>query len=289
MGSRDEMRRFLAACRAKVSPQEAGLPAGGGTRRGKGLRREEVARLAGVSLEEYAAMERGTFVGVSPGVLAAVARVLCLDDSERARLVELAGAVARRPGPQARRRHPGRKVRPGVRRVLEAMVDVPAFVRNGRLDVLATNALARALYAPVFDNSANRGNLGRFRFLDDAAGEFYPDWHDSAGSVVDLLRAEAARDPYQPELTELIGELSTRSEEFGARWAARGAGPRHTGVKRFRHPVVGELTLGFEAMPLPVDPGLTLVVFHAEPGTASHDGLRLLASWSATHVPDAMP
>ncbi len=281
MDTRDEIRQFLASRRAKITPQEAGLPAYGGNRRVKGLRRHEVAMLAGVSVEYYAKLERGNLAGASDSVLEAVARALHLDEAERAHLRDLARAANQRSG-QAPRRRTARKVRPGVLRLLETITDAPAFVRNGRLDLLAVNDLGRALYAPVFENPANRSNLARFRFLDGAASEFYPDWEDSASVTVNLLRTEAGRDPYNPELTELIGELSTRSQEFRTRWAAHDVRLHHTGTKHFRHRVVGELALAFEAMPLPADSGLTLTAFHAEPGSASHDRLRLLASWAAS-------
>jgi transcriptional regulator with XRE-family HTH domain len=280
MDNRSEIRQFLASRRAKVTPQQAGLPAFGGSRRVKGLRREEVAMLAGVSAEYYARLERGSLGGVSESVLESVARALQLDEAEHAHLLDLARAAstsAREP-----RRRPARQVRPGVRRLLETMTDAAAFVRNGRLDILEANLLGRALYAPVFDNPANRANLARFRFLDPRSKEFYPDWDESAATTVNLLHTEAGRDPYNRDLTALVGELSTRSQEFRTRWAAHDVRLHYTGTKRFDHPAVGELVLAYEAMPLPADPGLTLTVFSAEPGSAAHDGLTLLASWAAT-------
>lgn len=279
MDNRAEIRQFLVSRRAKVTPEQAGLPAFGGNRRVKGLRREEVAMLAGVSVEYYARLERGGLAGVSEGVLESVAKALRLNEAERAHLFDLARAA----GPAARtpRRRPA-QVRPAIQRLLESMTDAPAFIRNGRLDMLATNALARALYAPVFADPANRANLARFCLLDPQSHKLYPTWDKAADTTVNLLRTEAGRDPYNRELTELIGELSTRSEEFRQRWAEHDVRLHHTGTKRFHHPVVGELVLAFEAMPLPADPGLTLTAYTAEPGTPSHDGLRLLASWAAT-------
>lgn len=285
MDTRDEIRQFLTSRRARITPQEAGLPAYGGNRRVKGLRRHEVATLAGVSVEYYAKLERGNLAGVSEGVLEAVARALRLGEAERAHLLDLARTANHTSATAPRRRRAG-KVRPGVLRLLETITDGPAFVRNGRLDLLAANDLARALYSPVFANPANRGNLARFRFLDPASDELYPDWEDSASTTVNLLRTEAGRDPYNPDLTELIGELSTRSQEFRTRWAAHDVRLHHTGTKRFHHPLVGALDLAFEAMPLPADPGLTLTAYHAEPGSPSHEGLRLLASWAASEQPD---
>lgn len=283
MDNREEIRQFLTTRRAKITPQQAGLVAYGGNRRVKGLRRHEVATLAGVSVEYYAKLERGNLAGVSDGVLNALARALQLDEAERAHLFDLARTANSGTRPAPRRRGATQQVRPGVLRLLETMTDAPAFVRNGRLDILATNPLSRALYKSVFDNPANRGNLARFCFLDPVATEFYPDHDDAAGTTVNLLHTEAGRDPYNPDLTELIGELSTRDQDFRSRWAKHDVRLHHTGTKHFHHPIVGELALAFEAMPLPADPGLTLTAYHAEPGTPTHDALRLLASWAATN------
>ena len=242
--------------------------------------------LAGVSVEYYTKLERGNLAGASEQVLEAVARALQLDEAERAHLLDLARTANAGSRPPRRR---AQQVRPGVLRLLETITDAPAFVRNGRLDLLAVNPLARALYSPALENPANRENLARFCFLDPAATEFYPQWEDAASTTVNLLRTEAGRDPYNPDLTELVGELSTRSQDFRARWAKHDVRLHHTGTKRFHHPVVGDLNLAFEAMPLPADPGLTLTAYHAEPGTPAHDALRLLASWAATQQaePDA--
>jgi hypothetical protein len=283
--NRDEIRQFLTTRRARLTPQQAGLPAYGTNRRVKGLRREEVAMLAGVSVEYYARLERGNLSGASESVLESVARALHFDDAERAHLHDLARTAnsgEERRGTSPRRWAGRQAVRPGLLGLLRAMTDAPAFVRNGRLDILAANELGRALYAPLFQNPANRENLARFCFLDARAWEFYPDWAHSANTTANLLRTEAGRDPFSQELTELIGELSTRSTEFRGRWAAHDVRLHYTGVKQFHHPEVGGLVLGFEAMPLPADPGLTLTSYHAEHGTAAHDGLRLLASWGAT-------
>ncbi|WP_067650554.1 helix-turn-helix transcriptional regulator [Nocardia harenae] len=278
MDSRSEIREFLTSRRAKITPQQAGLPSYGGHRRVPGLRREEVALLAGVSVEYYARLERGNLTGVSEPVLESLARALALDDAERSHLFDLARAAvpatarARRPRPRAR-------VRPAMQQLLDAMTDTAAFLRNGRLDMLATNTLGRALYSPVHGNPPN---LARFCFLDPAATELYPDWDGAADTSVALLRTEAGRDPHDRNLTDLVGELSTRSQEFRTRWAAHDVRLHHTGTKRFHHPAVGELVLAFEAMPLPADPGLTLTAYTAEPGSASRDALTLLATWAAT-------
>jgi len=278
--NRSEIRQFLATRRARITPQQAGLPAYGGNRRVAGLRREEVALLAGVSVEYYARLERGNLGGVSESVLDALARALHLDQAEREHLYDLARAASttvRTP-----RRRAGQRIRPAVQRILDAMTDAPAFIRNGRLDLLGANRLGYALYSPVFAGPARPANLARFQFLDPRATEYFQNWDEAAHSTVALLRTEAGRDPYDRNLSDLVGELSTRSEEFRTRWAAHDVRLHHTGVKHFHHPVVGDLSLTFEALPLPADPGLTLTAFSAEPGSASQDGLRLLASWAAT-------
>lgn len=275
------IREFLATRRARITPERAGLPAYvGGHRRVPGLRREEVALLAGVSVDYYTRLERGNLNGVSESVLEAIARALQLDEAEHAHLFDLARAA--RPTPRVRRRATQQRVRPSVQRILDAMTDAPAFVRNGRLDILAANRLGYALYSPVFDDPVRPANLARFNFLNPRATDFYPDWDDAANTTVALLRTEAGRDPYDKGLSDLIGELSTRNETFRTRWAAHNVRLHRTGAKHFHHPVVGDLSLTFEAMELSADAGLTLTAYSAEPGTPSQDALNLLASWSAT-------
>ncbi|MFI5935508.1 helix-turn-helix domain-containing protein [Actinoplanes sp. NPDC051494] len=279
MDNRDDVREFLASRRARITPERAGLPHYGGTRRVKGLRREEVALLAGVSPDYYIRLERGNLGGVSGTVLDAISRALRLDEAEHAHLHDLARAAN---GTARPRRRPAPVVRPGVRQLLDAMTDAPAFVRNGRLDVLGANPAAEALYSPAYAARSRPVNLARFCFLDPRATVFYPDWAGAADQTVALLRTEAGRDPYDRDLCDMVGELSTRSEEFRVRWAAHDVRLHHTGVKTFHHPVVGDLILSFEAMPLPADPGLTLTAYSAEPGSPSADSLRLLAGWAAT-------
>ncbi|MGH3406994.1 MAG: transcriptional regulator [Streptosporangiaceae bacterium] len=220
---------------------------------------------------------------MSDSVLEAIAGALQLDEAERLHLLNLARAARTSPARALRRRTPG-QIRPGIQLVLDGMSDIPAFVRNGRLDVLGTSALGRALYSPAFTSPGRPVNLARFRFLDPAAREFYPDFDDSAHTTVALLRTEAGRDPFNKDLTDLVGELSTRSEEFRALWAAHNVRLHRSGLKHFRHPAVGNLDLMFEAMALEADQGLTLTAYTAEPGTPSHDSLKLLASWAATNV-----
>jgi transcriptional regulator with XRE-family HTH domain len=280
MDNRAEIRDFLTSRRAKVTPERAGLPAYGSNRRVSGLRREEVAMLAGVSVDYYTRLERGNLSGVSDSVLEALARALQLDEAERAHMFDLARTANATAATVRRRRRPAGTVRPGVQRILDAMTTAPAYVRNGRLDVLGVNALGRAVFAPLFATVAATPNIARFIFLDPAAQAFYLDWEDLARDTVALLRGEAGRDPYDRALSDLIGELSTRSDVFRGWWARHDVRLHRTGVKRLHHPEVGDLTLGYESMELTADAGLRLNAYSAEPGTPSYDAVRLLASWS---------
>lgn len=280
MDQRSEVREFLSSRRAKLSPEQAGVPRYGQRRRVPGLRREEVAHLAGVSTDYYARLEKGNLGGASDSVLHAIAEALRLDEAEREHLFDLARAA--RPAGREPRRRAQPQVRPSVARLLQAMTAAAAFVRNGRLDILATNPLGAALYAPVLDDPGRPANLARFCFLDPRAGDLYPDWDEAANTTVALLHTEAGRDPYDKSLTDLVGELATRSDAFRTRWAAHNVRLHHSGVKHFRHPAVGDLVLAFDALSIPSDPGLTLTAYTAEPGSASDDKLKLLASWSAS-------
>ncbi|WP_250004999.1 helix-turn-helix domain-containing protein [Actinoplanes sp. M2I2] len=284
MDNRDEVKAFLSSRRAKITPEQAGLTSYNRNRRVPGLRRSEVADLAGVSVEYYAQLERGDLAGASDSVLGALARALRLDEAEQQHLAALARAAG--PGPRTRRKPSARQVRPSVARVLELMTDLPAFVSNGRGDVIAANSLMRALYAPMFDDAARPANHARFAFLNPRARDFWRDWERIATTTVAMLRAEAGRDPYDKALTELVGELSTRSEQFRTRWAAHDVRLHSTGIKQFRHPVVGELDLNFETMDLTADPGLSMTVLSAPAGSAADDALRMLASWDATRDRD---
>ncbi|MEV4951087.1 helix-turn-helix transcriptional regulator [Paenarthrobacter nitroguajacolicus] len=281
MDNRTETRDFLSTRRAKITPEQAGLAAYGGNRRVPGLRRGEVAILAGVSVEYYTRLERGNLAGVSESVLESLANALQLDDAERAHLYDLARAASE--GGKSRRR-PVRKqvIRPGVQLTLDAISGSPAFIRNGRLDLLATNALGRALYSDIYDSPAGPPNHARFLFLDPHSRDFYTDWERAANDTVAIMRTEAGRDPYDRGLSDLVGELSTRSEEFRVRWASHNVRQHYTGKKHFRHRIVGDLHLLYEALELSADAGLTLTVYNAEPGTGTADALQLLASWAAT-------
>lgn len=283
MDNRSEIRAFLTSRRAKITPEQAGLPAYGGTRRVPGLRRGEVAQLAGVSIEYYTRLERGNLAGASEDVLEAVARALQLDEAEHSHLFNLARAAG--AGAKARRRPaPKQLVRPGVRLTLNAITGAPAFVGNGRLDILAANQLGYALYSDMYARPERPANHARFIFLDDRSRSFYPNWNKAADDTVALLHTTAGRDPFDRSLTDLIGELSTRSEDFRTRWAAHNVRQHFTGRKHFHHPVVGDLHLLFEAMELSADTGLSLYVYSAEPGSPSDDAIRLLASWAATNA-----
>jgi transcriptional regulator with XRE-family HTH domain len=280
---RNEIREFLTSRRARITPQEAGLPVFGGTRRVPGLRREEAAMLAGVSVDYYTKMERGNLRGVSESVLEALARGLQLDEAERAHLFDLARAAG--PMPRPRRRPAQQRVRPSVQRILDAMTDAPAIVQDGRLNILAANRLGLALYSEMDLAPGQPANHGRFVFLDPRARSFFLDWDRAADDTVALLRAEAGRDPHDRNLSDLVGELSTHSEDFRARWAAHNVRAHQTGAKRFHHPVVGDLSLTFEMLELTADPGLNLLAYSAEPGSTSQDALKLLGSWAATVEP----
>ena len=237
--------------------------------------------LAGISAEYYTRLERGNARGVSESVLEGIARALQLDDAERAHLIDLVRAA--NTSKPARRRPAQRRVRPSVQRILDSMTGVPAFVQNGRLDVLYANELGRALFGHMVSASGDDSpNAARFIFLDPRATDFYKDWETVANDVVALLRAEAGRDPYDRALTDLVGELSTRSEDFRVRWAAHNVKFHRTGIKHLHHPVVGDLELAYEGFELPGDSGQTIFAYTAEPNSASQEALNLLASWTAT-------
>jgi transcriptional regulator with XRE-family HTH domain len=281
-----EIAEFLTTRRARITPEQAGLPSYG-QRRVPGLRREEVASLAGVSVEYYKRLERGNVSGVSELVLEGLARALELDDAERAHLFDLVRAAGRAGFASPKRPRPVKqRIRPVVQRILD-QITAPATVRNARLEYLGANALGRALYAPVFDSPEQPANSARFTFLDPAAADFYPEWERVASELVAHLRSEAGRNPYDRKLSDLVGELSTRSDEFRVRWAAHNVRFHRTGTKRIHHPVVGELDLSYEAMELSADDGLSVAIFTAEPGSASQQALELLASWTATPDPTA--
>ena len=281
--ARAEIRDFLSTRRARITPQEAGLPSyGGDRRRVPGLRREETALLIGVSPQYYIRLERGDAIGVSESVIEGITQALRLDAAERAHLQDLfrtAGAPSR--ARKQRRTPAADRVRPTIHRLLDAMPTVPAVVLSGRLDVLATNRLGRALFSPLYDTGEPVNNA-RLVFLDPRAMSLFRDWETVANDTVALLRAEAGRDPYDRQLSDLVGELSTRSEDFRVRWAAHDVRIHSTGVKRLHHSIVGDLDLPFESLPLEAGATTSLVTYLPEPGSPSQDALVLLASWAAS-------
>src|SRR3954467_6842095 len=278
---RAQIREFLSSRRARITPEQAGLPVyGAGRRRVPGLRRSEVASLAGISPEYMTKLERGSATGVSDSVLDGLAHALQLDQAERTHLEDLLRTVGttRRP----RRRPAGQRLRPTIQRILDSMALTPAFVLNGRGDILAANELGTALFSPVFAGATRPVNMTNFVFLEQSATQFFRDYDKVANDTVALLRAEAGRDPYDRELSDLIGQLSTRSEDFRRRGAGHNVRIHTSGVKLIHHPVVGDLDLSFEFFPLPADPGQSLLTYTAEPESPSQDALTLLASWAAT-------
>lgn len=288
MDNRAEVREFLTTRRAKMTPRDAGLP-DVGQRRVPGLRRGEVAALAGVSVEYYAKLERGALGGASPSILDAIARALNLDDAERAHLFHLAqtadgtGAMLRR----TRRNRTTWTPHPTLQWALDTITGGPAIVRNGRMDLLATNPLGRAMHASLYERATNGApNFARYTFLDDDAHRFYPDWDTAADTCVAILRTEAGRDPHDTRMHDLVGELSTRSEDFRRRWSNHDVRLHGAGTKRFHHTTVGTLDLAYESMDMLSEPGLTLTIYAAEPASRTADALALLASWTTpTNLP----
>jgi transcriptional regulator with XRE-family HTH domain len=288
MDNRAEVREFLTSRRGKITPQQAGLPDIGG-RRVTGLRRGEVATLAGVSIEYYSKLERGAIAGVSASVLDAIARALQLDDAERAHLFHLAHAADGTSAGMRPRRRPAKRwtPRPSLQWVLDTFT-APAIIRNGRMDLLATNHLGRAMHAALYDRSpGGRPNFARYTFLDDDSREFYPNWDQAADTCVAILHTEAGRDPHDKDLHDLVGELSTRSEAFRRRWSAHNVHYHGAGAKLFHHSDVGELELAYESVDMISEPGLTLTLYAAEPGSATEHALAILASWA--DVPNPHP
>jgi transcriptional regulator with XRE-family HTH domain len=278
VAGQNEIRDFLTTRRGRIAPEQAGLRSYG-RRRVSGLRRDEVAVLAGISVEYYIQLERGAVRGVSERVLEALARALQLDEVERAHLFDLVRAAKRRP---AKRRKNLEQVRPGVQRVLDTITTAAAFVRNGRLDILGANRLGYALYSEAFADPQRPVNLARFVFLDQRSRTFYADWEGIADAAVGNLRAEAGRDPDDRDLSDLIGELSVHSEDFRVRWASHDVGQYRSGVQPFHHPAVGDLTLSYEALELTADINLTLLVYTAEPDSPSQKAIDRLAAFSKT-------
>lgn len=275
------MTDFLRTRRDRITPEQAGI-IGGGRRRVPGLRREEVAMLTGISVEYYARMERGDLRGVSLEVLDALARTLQLNGAEYDHLSDLARAAGPTP-PRRRRAGTGAAtVKPELQRFLDAVIGAPMWVRDRRLDFVAANPLGRALYAPMLDDPANRENAARFMFLNPASQNFFPDWQQNADEIVATLRTYAGQNPHDKGLTELIGELVTRSDTFRHRWAKHDVRHHRTGIKRIRHPEVGDLEFSYQAMEFPANPDWFMFAFTAEPGSPTEERMKLLGSLAAT-------
>jgi transcriptional regulator with XRE-family HTH domain len=281
--TRSEIREFLTSRRARITPDQVGLPTYG-PRRVPGLRREEVAVLAGVSVPYYTRLERGDMSGVSESVLGALAGALQLDEAERSHLLDLARA-AQPTLTRPRRRQARQLIRPEIQWTLDAITGAAAFVSNERLDLLAANELGRALFSELYAAPARPVNTARYVFLDLRAETTFGDWDRVASESVAILRSAAGRDPYNRELSDLVGELATQSEAFRTRWATHNVRFHNTGTKHFRHPVVGDLHLTYNRLDLAADPGLTLFTYTAEPGSRSEEALNLLGSWAATVDP----
>lgn len=273
-----ELADFLRRARSQVDPGRTGLPADGRVRRVPGLRREEVAMLAQVSADYYTRLEQGRPISPSPSIVDAIARALDLDEAGRKHLRDLIGAErtvrrSRRPSSVQRPRH-------GLLQLLDSLDGVPALLLGRRTDVLATNALGRALLADFDAMPAKERNYARWMFLSDDARDLLVDWDLQARAVVENLRLDVGRDPHDPATEALIGQLTIASPEFAAWWREHRVFERTYGDKRFRHPMVGEITLQYESLTLPGDAEQTLFLYTAEAGTVQRDALDLLASWA---------
>ncbi|TSD10545.1 helix-turn-helix transcriptional regulator [Curtobacterium sp. KBS0715] len=281
MNHRDEARDFLSSRRARITPEQAGVETFGTRRRVTGLRREEVARLAGVSIDYYTRLERGNLQGVSDSVLDAIGRALQLDPAEQEHLRDLSRHQNETPR-RAGRVVPVAAVRPELQYLLDVVTDAPAMIINNRQDIVAANALGFAMHSDLVAAPVRPMNFSRFIFLDPQARNFYQDWQRAAHTNVAILRREAGRTPNDKDLAALIGELSMRSDDFRGLWAAHDVRRHYAGVKSFRHSVVGPLELHFQTLELAEDPGLALTIYPATPGSPTADALRVLASWAAT-------
>ncbi|MFI1224981.1 MULTISPECIES: helix-turn-helix domain-containing protein [unclassified Streptomyces] len=275
---RAELSEFLRTRRAKLQPQDVGLPEFGRARRVPGLRREELAQLAGVSVAYYTRLEQGNGRNVSVEVLDAIARALRLTDAEHAHLTHLA-----RPAQHKKKRRPARvqRVRTGLLYLLDSMDGIPAYVTGARSDILAWNPMAAAVFGDWGALPPGERNWARLVFLSPAYRDLFVKWDSKASDMVSYLRLYAGCHPDDPELSALVGELSVKSEEFRRLWATHNVKEKGHGSKLIRHPLTGDLTLSYETLNLPDDEEQHLVTYHAEPGSESAQALRLLASWGA--------
>lgn len=282
MDTRHEVQEFLTALRARITPDMAGLTVFGGERRVPGLRREEVAQLAGVSTAYYTRMERGDLRGVSESVLSALGRALQLNPAESSHLFDLARAAS---GPRrTQRAKPEPRVPARMGQLLDTMGDVPALVLTRLGNPVASNALGRGLFPHLFPEGAAPVNHCRYLFLDDRSEVFYPDWETSARESVSSLRLLSGQDPSDRALASLVGDLATRSEEFRTWWGGHTVRTHVSGTKRINHPVVGELTVGYDVLAMQSAPGLSITTYLPEPGSTSADALAMLRSWIADHT-----
>jgi len=285
MDSKSEITSFLSSRRAKLSPQEAGVPLYGGRRRVPGLRREEVAQLAGVSTDYYARLERGKVAGASREVLEAIARALQLDQDERDHLFDLVTITQTRTraGSPQRRGTTSTTVRPGLQLVLDS-IQTPAYLQNARLDRLAANPIGRALYSHPMDGSKDRFNYALWLFLDPRAAEFHRDFDAAKHNVVALLHAATAKDPHDQGLIDVVGRLSTQSEEFRSYWASHDVFRYRRGAKLLTHSEMGDLEFGYESFELPTDPGVVMLIYTVEPGSPTAEAIQILSSWTSPAV-----
>lgn len=280
MESPTSLREFLTSRRNRLTPSNAGLPNFGGRRRVAGLRREEVALLAGISTEYYIRLERGNAPGVSDSVLNSICRALQLNETERIHLFNLARGAGSHLKPSSARLPRPTAIKPALQHMIDGLSANPIFVQNGRLDSIAANSLGKALFMFLFEDDETPMNAARFVFLDPRAKTFYPNWKEVAEQLVPVLHSEAGRSPYDRALTDLVGELTTRSALFSELWASRDVREHGAGTKRINHPIVGELELHFEAMNLVSEPELQLLVFSARQGSTSAENLQLLSNWA---------
>lgn len=284
MDNRDEVSEFLRTRRARLTPEQAGI-IGGGRRRVQGLRREEVAMLAGMSSDYYAKMERGNLAGVSPEVLDALALALQLDEAETEHLHDLARAAGPEPIRRRPRPAPATTIRPSLQRFLDTNTATPTFIQNRRKDLIAANPIGYALFSPLFSDAANQRNNARFTFLSPASRTFFMDWDQSADNIVASMRTDAGKNPHDKDLTDLIGELVTRSDAFRVRWATHNVKPHRSGSKRIHHPDVGDLEFEFEGMELPGTAGWMLYAYTTRPGSSTEERIAILGSLAATQAP----
>lgn len=280
MDQRSELREFLRSRRARLRPEELGLPGPGGRRRVAGLRREEVAQLAGISSDYYVRLEQGRTQHVSDSVLDAVADVLRMDDDERAHLRNLVSTKPQRATAAAPAPSPaGKSVRPALMRMVADLGSGPCYLLDRAMNILAWNELAEIIFEKVIEKPAEYRNMARFVFLDEVAKNVFVDWPEVARVTTAYLRMHTGRRPNDSLLTNLVGELSIKSEEFRRLWSEQLVADRSYGTKRIRHPLVGVLNLSFETLRQSDDSGQLVMVFNAEPGSETDDALRVLASW----------